>query len=715
MQERIKSGISSDDNSVVRGDAGFYAPRTVTTSATDQEPQLTLGAAAFVEPWSLVDSTVDDAPSRAGSEPSRNGVPDETRLLREMTAAIAGATTVRDAIELVLREICALTGWALGQAWTRNGGSYLECSPAWCAASEDLRPFRERSASMTFEPGVGLPGRVLSTGRPIWVKDLRSHDLPRGPFALEVGIVAGIGVPVLAGREVVAVLEFLMTDSRPADESLLALVSTTAAQLGSLVQRKQAEEELRASEECFRLLVESVDDCAICRLDPSGRITSWNAGARRILGYESEEIVGYNVARFYPPEAVRNGDPESHLEQARETGRYEHSDWRVRSDGLRFLADAVIVPLRTAGGRLQGFSHLIRDHTAQLQAEEELLRLQAVVECCDDAIVSLTPDRGIIATWNGGAERLFGYTAREVIGRCVGLLLPRDQAQEQLGQIDAELREGRVTRRELAAVRKNGGRVDISVTFSPITGSTGETVGVSAVARDVGHSKCQQRHMKRAFGTYLDQGVAEQIIQGNGSALTAVEALATIMFVDIRDFTALTEELDPRDAVSTLNHFFEVAVPVIVEHGGHVDKFIGDGLLAVFGLESDDHGDADRALRAALELARLVSRDFEGAIEVGIGLHTGKVVAGNVGGGGRLDFTVIGDVVNTAARIEAATRSTGDPILISEAMRMQLREAELKAIERPSVPIKGKRESMRLFAPVMPVPLASAQIDDEES
>jgi adenylate cyclase len=221
--------------------------------------------------------------------------------------------------------------------------------------------------------------------------------------------------------------------------------------------------------------------------------------------------------------------------------------------------------------------------------------------------------------------------------------------------------------------------------------------------------------MQRAVGTYLDQGVAEQIIQGNGSALTAVEALATIMFVDIRDFTALTEELDPRDAVSTLNHFFEVAVPVIVEHGGHVDKFIGDGLLAVFGLESDDHGDADRALRAALELERLVSRDFEGVIEVGIGMHTGKVVAGNVGGGGRLDFTVIGDVVNTAARIEAATRSTGDPILISEAMRMQLREAELKAIERPSVPIKGKRESMRLFAPVMPVPLASAQIDDEES
>ena len=85
----------------------------------------------------------------------------------------------------------------------RNDSSYLECSPAWCAASDDFESFRERSTSMTFEPGVGLPGRAWSTGRPIWVKDLRSEDLPRGPFALEVGIVAGIAVPVLAGREVV--------------------------------------------------------------------------------------------------------------------------------------------------------------------------------------------------------------------------------------------------------------------------------------------------------------------------------------------------------------------------------------------------------------------------------------------------------------------------------------------------------------------------------
>jgi PAS domain S-box-containing protein len=665
------------------------------TSTTNEETHLGLGAAAFVEPWSIPECGFPTVPARARET-------SDSSLLQEITASIAGANSVRDAIELVLREICALTGWALGQAWTRDGCSYLECSPAWCAASEDLLPFRQRSASMTFEPGVGLPGRAWSTGRPVWVKDLRSHDLPRGPFALEVGIVGGIAVPVLAEREVVAVLEFLMTENRPADNRFLALVSTTAAQLGSLIQRKQAEEALRASEECFRLLVESVDDCAICRLDTSGRITSWNAGATRILGYESEQILGYNVARFYPPEAVGDGDPETHLELARTTGRYEQSGWRVRSDGLRFWADAVVVPLHDDSNRIQGFSYLIRDHTAERQTEEELVRLRAVVECCDDAIVSLTPDRGIITTWNGGAERLFGYTAREVIGRCVALLLPPEHGRDELKEIEAELRDGRVTRREFQAVRKNDGRIDVSVTFSPIIGPAGETVGVSAVGRDVSHSKCTQRHIERSFGTYLDHDVAEQIINGRGPGVTAVEVQATILFVDIRDFTALTEDMDPRAAVATLNDFFEVAVPAIAEHEGHVNKFVGDGLLAVFGLGSDDHDHADRALQAALDLERRVAAEFHGTLEIGIGVHTGRVIVGNVGGGGRLDFTVIGDVVNTAARIEGATRRTGDPILISESTRLHLQEAELTAIERPAVPIKGKRGSMRLFAPITP-------------
>src|SRR5437879_10626922 len=127
--------------------------------AMTEASQLALGPAALPEPWSLADCTPDGPGWPPASRPSRTHAIDESALLHEMTASIAGASCVRDAIELILREICALTGWALGQAWTRNGGSYLECSPAWCARSEGRRSFRERGARMDFQPGVGLPGR----------------------------------------------------------------------------------------------------------------------------------------------------------------------------------------------------------------------------------------------------------------------------------------------------------------------------------------------------------------------------------------------------------------------------------------------------------------------------------------------------------------------------------------------------------------------------
>ena len=124
--------------------------------------------------------------------------------------------------------------------------------------------------------------------------------------------------------------------------------------------------------------------------------------------------------------------------------------------------------------------------------------------------------------------------------------------------------------------------------------------------------------------------------------------------------------------VAALNRLFETVVPIIHEHGGRVDKFVGDGLLAVFGAPRRLQDHADRALKAALEIERAV-RDLD--LEIGIGINSGRVVAGNVGGSGRLEFSVIGDPVNVAARVEAATRQTGDTILLAERTKELLRAA----------------------------------------
>lgn len=192
--------------------------------------------------------------------------------------------------------------------------------------------------------------------------------------------------------------------------------------------------------------------------------------------------------------------------------------------------------------------------------------------------------------------------------------------------------------------------------------------------------------------------VAAHILR-EGRGLCAREVDVTMMFIDIRGFTAFAERFDPREVVQTLNCLFELAVPIISERGGHVDKFVGDGLLAVFGAPTPCRDHADRAVEAAFEIARQARERFQGDLEIGIGIDSGSVVAGNVGGGGRLDFTVIGDAVNTAARIEAATRATGDQILISDQTRRRLWRAEVSRKTRQPVEIKGKRQPVAVYVP----------------
>jgi adenylate cyclase len=208
-----------------------------------------------------------------------------------------------------------------------------------------------------------------------------------------------------------------------------------------------------------------------------------------------------------------------------------------------------------------------------------------------------------------------------------------------------------------------------------------------------------RERIREAFGTYLDHEVAEHILK-EGPSLSGEEVEVTAMFIDVRDFTGFAERSSAQQVVATINRLFERIVPIIHDHGGHVDKFVGDGLLAVFGAPRPQAEHADEALAAAIQISRAVEREFGEELMIGVGLSSGSVIAGNVGGAGRLEFSVIGDAVNVAARVEAATRTTGDSILIAESTRELLPPAAARLLEqRPAVPLKGKSESVALFAP----------------
>jgi class 3 adenylate cyclase len=214
----------------------------------------------------------------------------------------------------------------------------------------------------------------------------------------------------------------------------------------------------------------------------------------------------------------------------------------------------------------------------------------------------------------------------------------------------------------------------------------------------------ERERLREAFGAYVDPGLAERVLN-EGVDLAGEEVEATILFLDVRSFTAFAERAQPREVVALLSGLWELVVPVLLKHGGHANKFIGDGLLGVFGAPHRHPDHALRGVAAALEIAELVDERYGERVGVGIGVNSGRVVAGTIGGGGRVEFTVIGDAVNTASRVETATRETGDDLLITDATRALLPEGHFEFSERPPVPLKGKREEVRLWVPRAVTPL----------
>jgi len=146
--------------------------------------------------------------------------------------------------------------------------------------------------------------------------------------------------------------------------------------------------------------------------------------------------------------------------------------------------------------------------------------------------------------------------------------------------------------------------------------------------------------------------------------------IATIVFVDIRGFTGFADRATAREAVAFLNEFFEVVLPVLLAHGGGASKLLGDGVLSVFGPPAPSH--ADRALAASRGVVEAVDAHFGDRCRIGIGINSGLVLMGTIGGGGLTELGVIGDPVNVAARVQDATRDLGEALLLTEATRCLL-------------------------------------------
>jgi PAS domain S-box-containing protein len=271
----------------------------------------------------------------------------------------------------------------------------------------------------------------------------------------------------------------------------------------------------------YRILVEAITDYAVYMLDPTGIITSWNAGAQRFKGYTFDEIIGEHFSRFYTPEDRACDLPARALGISAREGKFESEGWRVRKDGSRFWAHVIIDPIRDENGELTGFAKITRDLTERKETQEALRRTEQqfrllVQGVTDYAIYLLSPE-GIVTNWNAGAQRIKGYAPDEIVGQHFSRFYTEEDRAAGLPQkaLETAIREGRFEN-EGWRVRKDGTRFWSHVVLDPIRDDHGELLGFAKITRDVTERKKTQESLERARETLFQSQKMDAVGQLTG-------------------------------------------------------------------------------------------------------------------------------------------------------------------------------------------------------
>jgi len=322
---------------------------------------------------------------------------------------------------------------------------------------------------------------------------------------------------------------------------------------------------------------------------------------------------------------------------------------------------------------------------------------EAMLESMSNGIITLD-EAGKIATCNAACLRILKIAANDILHRpaaefftaandwIMGKLQLAVDTGEQQSMMDAPLQVGEE-------------KLSVNFTVQPLLNIDQKRIGSMMVIEDISSEK----RLKSTMSRYMDPGIADRLVASGAELLGGQNVESTVMFSDIRGFTTLTEQLGAQGTVALLNEYFTLMVDCIQHEEGMLDKFIGDAIMAAFGIPVAHDDDADRAVRASIAMINTLNkwnrqRLSEGKlpVNIGIGLNTDTVVSGNIGSNKRMDFTIIGDGVNLASRLESACKQYGAKILVSEFTIRKL-QGTYRNREVDLVVVKGKTQPVSVY------------------
>ena len=503
-----------------------------------------------------------DALREEGAE--RQRAEQRLALVHAALHAVHDASDFTAGLRSVLACICGTIGWTVGEAWTlAPDGTGLVLSETW-SADEGAAAFSAVARAMTLGPDEDLAGAAWQSRRAVWSASLPADPASRRrDAAIEAGLQTAFAIPVVVEGEAIAVLQCFSRERAAEDEQLMTLVSTVAAELGSVMQRQRAEEALRDSEGTLKSLFEYAPD-AIVAVNRTGRIVQANLQAEAMFGYNRDELRGRSIEVLLP-ERLR--DQHRHHRSA-----FSHEPRRrpmgaglrlfgLRKNGTEFPVDITLTPVEDrADGVVMA---AVRDMTERREAQRRFRRL---LESAPDAMLLIGPDERIVVV-NGHAERMFGYTRQELVRQPMTLLVPPEMHETASRGLEVFFREPRMIHfgvdggPEIYAVRKDGHRLPIQVTVSALDTEIG--LLAIAVVRDLTERKEaeQQREMlyqeirasqERLAGLSVRllaaqeserRTIARELHDEIGQALTAVSVNLQTLLAST-DLAARTEILD---------------------------------------------------------------------------------------------------------------------------------------------------------------------------